>query len=111
MAARAFRNQFEIFLLEAIINREERGLLQALQENPDDKATKAAYVDFLLDTGRPQSAELVRNGYVPGAIVHRDPPSLVSGQFVDPFRFPPAEEVGRLSVVSGSIRSGQIHYL
>ncbi len=48
-----------LFLYELLMEREERGFLQAVQKDPTDLATRAAYHDFLLDKGRPQSAELI----------------------------------------------------
>ncbi len=60
-------NQF-VFLLELLIrDNNEKGLLQSLIQNPLDEATRNAYVDYLLDNDRPQSAELVRKGsFTPG---------------------------------------------
>ena len=48
-----------LFLYELLMEREERGFLQAILEDPTSLATRNAYHDFLLDKGRPKSAELI----------------------------------------------------
>jgi uncharacterized protein (TIGR02996 family) len=51
------------FLLELLMSDQEKGLYQALLENPQDKATRNAYVDFLKENNRHVSAKQVEDGY------------------------------------------------
>lgn len=55
------RDNDDIFLLELLCKDiEERGLLLALWEDPEDKAAVGAYADFLDDKGRQASAAMLR---------------------------------------------------
>ena len=49
-----------IFLAELLVKSVEVGMIQALRENPSDNVTRNAYVDYLYEEGRPNTAELVK---------------------------------------------------
>lgn len=70
-----YRDDAQTFLFEMLAclmrSHTEIALMQALQKNPTDKDTRRAYVDFLLENGRAESAELVRAGYTPGVVLQR----------------------------------------
>lgn len=51
------------FLLEMMMSNMERGLYQALLENPYDQATRNAYVDFLKENNRHENAKQVAEGF------------------------------------------------
>jgi len=48
------------FLLELLMTREERQFLSALRANPTDQVTRNEYIDYLIEQGRDESAELIR---------------------------------------------------
>lgn len=54
------------FLLDLMITPQEKSFISDLVENPDDASTRNAYVDYLKENGREGSADLVKDGYIPG---------------------------------------------
>lgn len=55
------------FLLEFILNQSgDRGFVEALRENSKDKAARNAYADWLEEHLRPEAADMIRRGFVPG---------------------------------------------
>lgn len=93
----------ETFRLELMMSPTERGLLRSLQENHKDDATRNAYIDFLLEQGRPIGASLMRQkGFVPGATVcQRWEPIKVNA---------PGQLNSGGPIGAGHIGSGQIGY-
>lgn len=67
---KATPNREQLFLYELLMDRVERSLLKALHANANDEATRNAYVDYLLDQGRTESAEMVRAGHIPAGYVY-----------------------------------------
>lgn len=59
------QNDF-LFLLEALIRKDERHLLDSLLSDPNNKGLLAVYADYLEENDRPISARMVREKeYVP----------------------------------------------
>ncbi len=56
------------FILELFgyYGKDDEGFLRALKENPDDEQTRLAWADFLEEHNRPESAKLLRKGWIPG---------------------------------------------
>lgn len=54
----------ELFLLELLASTKERQLMNNLNDKRKDEAARAAYVDFLREEGREQSAELVEKNHL-----------------------------------------------
>ena len=54
------------FLAEMMMQSTEKGLIEAIKQNPQDDAPRLIYVDYLLENGRTVAAEMVRNGWIPG---------------------------------------------
>ena len=63
----------EVFKLELLMSITERRLASDLRESPNDQSTINAYVDYLKEQGRDDSAELIAKGYVPGCNVFDNP--------------------------------------
>ena len=55
-----------LFVLEALASHTERGLLAALRDNPNDQATRNAYIDYLQEQGRPTAVKLLQQKWTPG---------------------------------------------
>ena len=55
-----------LFVLEALVSSTERGLLHALRDNPNDQATRNAYIDYLQEQGRPTAVKLLQQKWTPG---------------------------------------------
>lgn len=58
-------NNSFVYLLELLQTPLERALLADLRKDVDDDAARNALVDFLLEQGRNDSAELIRGGWIP----------------------------------------------
>ena len=91
------------FILELVASSTERGLIKALHEKPDDEATRNAYVDFLLENSRDESAERVRKGYIPGLRTEKPKPFgyVASGGIASGTLMP-------YTVTSGALYSGAV---
>lgn len=88
-----------MFDIELLASQQERDLLYDLWKEPDDQANRNAYADYLSESGREGSAELVRSGeFTPG---------MERTQVYDGSSEQPSITSG--NVVSGAIASGQIN--
>ncbi len=94
------------FLLELLLPPQERGFLEALHKDPDDEACRNALVDYLLESGRGLSAELVRKKYVPGKRQIPSPSWIASGGTSTYYLS--SGSVSTYHISSGSIQSGYI---
>ena len=54
------------FLLDLMITSQEKSFIADLMRNPEDRSTRNAYVDYLKENGRETSADMVKEGYIPG---------------------------------------------
>ncbi len=93
-----------LFLFELLMRRDELSLLADLRKNRDDVATKNAYIDYLRDDGREESAKLLEKDYVP--TLGQKPRTYAQDNFSGSLGMGYLFASGAL--LSGSIGSGQI---
>lgn len=110
-------NKTALVLIEMFATPTELGLLKALRENPNDEASRRAYIDYLRDNGREGSADDIEKenwiptiGHVYSGGYKRTMP-VASGMIcsgVGPISLANSGEVGAGSIGSG--RVGLFHF-
>lgn len=56
------------FLVDLLTTSQEKSFIADLLKDPDDQAARNAYIDFLLENGREETAFIVEKGYTPTGI-------------------------------------------